>query len=101
MTNKGLKFERKEVLEVDYSDLERFIEQEYEHEFSFPADEELGNDVEKLYDGIDGKLDKYDAESVKSFAGSGEGSYITRHLLNDLCKRGRIPAGNYLVNVCW
>lgn len=101
MTNKELKFERTEVLEVDYSDLERFIEQEYEHEFSFLADEEVGNDIEKLYRDVDGKLDKYELEQVEAFAENGEGSYLTRHLLNDLCRKKKIPAGNYLISVCY
>lgn len=107
MTNKTTtpnlkKFEKFEVISVDYFDLEELVKRVYsQSEYSFVADEEMGNDSQKLYRDINGEVDEYDEEKVKNFRENGGYSYSSNAILNDLCRNKHIPPGNYLIDICW
>lgn len=90
----------KTIHTVQDSDLDRFISQVYGVEFNFVADNEVGNDSSVSF-AVDGVLDDYERDEVAKFARGEVVSYISRTLLNDACARGLIPAGDYLVSVCW
>jgi len=96
-----LKFKEKTVYEVDYKDLEKFIEDYYDHPINLIEAWEMGNDTyNSLY--IDGSIDKWDRAELKKFKEDGTYEYTTPCLiLNDLVKRGEIEAGEYLVSICW
>ena len=94
-----LKFETRKIYVVNYFDLDNFINHHYpnlKNRFEFAADEEMANDVDKLYS-ITGELDKYDEKHLKD----GNERYMARTYLNDLCKKGIIPSGEYLIIVSW
>ena len=64
---------------------------------SIVAAEELGNqdwvvDV--------GNADDYDEETVKGYL-SGEYHYCTQSLLNTLCSKGVLAAGEYIIDCTW
>ncbi len=90
-------------IEVNCFDLEQFIQQSYPDDlsdFSILSDLESSNDVYHVFH-VTGELDEWD-EGIVNEALDGENSYwTTPHLLNDLCRQGKLLAGNYLVEVSW
>jgi len=100
-----LKCERKMVYEVDYSDLERFIDKEFGHSFNdtydLPCLEEQGNDVYMEFS-VDGYLTEYDEKSIAEMIKTKTyKQWSTRNILNHLCKLGKLEPGEYMVDVSW
>lgn len=94
-----LKTKKLEVILVNYEDLDKFINHHYSNlqtGFEFITDEEMSSDSEKLID-VTGKVTRYKKNLIKA----GEVSYMTSTYLNDLCKKGVIQAGKYLIQVSW
>lgn len=88
---------------VDNSDLEAFVQATYPdaREYSFAADTEGGNDSVHSFD-LDGSpLDEWGQKKVVDFAAGKHVRFVTRYLLQDMCARGLIPAGNWLVHMSW
>ena len=91
---------------VESGDLENFIGEVYGKEFNVALDQEVGNDSAAtfLVSSISVKnLNSRDAERFNDFMESpqGESYLLAGKLLNDLCFKEMIPAGKYVVNVCW
>jgi len=100
----GLKCKVKTVIEVDYGDLEQFIQAETGHEYEIPDREECDNDTARSFDGIDGNAQGRIvgfAEDWAKFKTTGEGQYILRDILEGLCSEGKIQPGDYLVEISW
>lgn len=92
---------KKTFIEIDYHDVDELAERVYGHNPEIVASEGWNNDEEHSMM-IDGKLDKWDEESLLKFQETGRAGFgITGVLLNDLARRGEIEVGEYLVNVCW
>lgn len=92
-----LKSKKVEYYEVDYKDLDKFINHHFfgdRDEFKFVAEEEASNDSDHAYT-VDGEDGRYD-ESEREKYGPG---FMTSIYLNEACCRGLIPKGNYLVTV--
>lgn len=92
-----LKTEKREVFLVNYKNLNEFINYHYPNlkdKFEIVADEELNNDSEILI-GVTGEIDEYTESEIKS----GETDFMTTAYMDDLCKKGVIPAGKYLIQV--
>lgn len=100
---------------VDYYDFDQIVNETYSNEshktnYEFVADEECGNDEDHLFDGIS-RTPKYTwsyNEEVKArvakWALGQAGRYenpTTNELLFDLCAKGVIEEGNYLIRVSW
>ena len=87
-------------LEVDYSDLERFIQEVYNRpDYEVTAAEEWGNDScydFKIYGDIE---DDWDKENIRQFKNGGSCDLYV--IMNDMCRNKVIKPGNYLVQVCW
>lgn len=97
-----LKAEQKVTFHVDCYDLDEFITHHYAPiDYCFVADMESSNDVSHTFGLTFGdKLSKWDIEKIEKFK-QGKGSYMTATLLQDLCNRGLIDPGLYVINVCW
>ncbi len=110
-----LQMKKKTVLYVDYSDLDTFICAEYGvTQYEFVADHEAGNMSSYEFD-ISGKTFRDKAESSEAHpesewdanawkkwrASDGASGLMTRNILQDLCARGRIPAGEDTIHVFW
>ena len=96
------KFIRNVYHVIEYSDFEDIIKAEYEvPDFSFVAEAEANNDSSYDYHVTDGGLDKWDKEEVENFRKTGEIGYNIQALLDDMCYRGLIDAGRYLIKVSW
>jgi predicted DNA-binding WGR domain protein len=86
---------------VDYGELERFFESVYKMSFEFVADQECLNDSTHRFCPT-GELSKYDKGSIEEWIKSeGLKCYMTPSLLDDCVRQKLIPAGTYLVEVCW
>ena len=98
-----LKVEQKVTFHVDYYDLEEFINHHYAPagEYSFVADMESSNNVRHTFELTFGdELNKWHLADIEKFK-QGKGSYVTATLLRDLCNRGLIDPGLYVIDVCW
>ena len=96
-----LKHEKVEYIEVEYRDLQQFIKDVYKKNFSFVADNECQNDSQHTFIVKKEELDDYDKEKLKKFKKTGVYDYITSILLTDMCNRGIIEEGMYLITVMW
>ncbi len=88
---------------VDYGDFESFINRVYGIEdWSFVADQECGNDSSHRFC-PDGELSEYDKGDIKDWVDSdgADGCYMAHRLLDDCVRQRLIPAGVYIVEVCW
>lgn len=98
-----LKFKEEKIFRVEYNELDRFIQEAYGNkEFSVVSDQEGRNDSSLSFGDIsDRELDEYDLEVLDSFKKGKNPGFCTHVILNDLCVRGLIPPGDYIVDVCW
>ena len=87
---------------VDYGDLEKFFALVYQVPFEFVSDQECGNDSSHRFC-PNGELCDYDKKDIKDWVDSEgmSGSYMTHRLLDDCVRMRLIPAGTYLIEVCW
>lgn len=95
-------FKTKPFYTIDYGDFEKFICQVFGvKKFEFVADQEMSNDSCKTFNVQSEELDEWEKKSLENFQKTGRESFISQVLLTHLCHQGIIPAGNYLINVCW
>lgn len=86
--------------EVQYHDLDDYIQEVYGHEFNCVADQEWSNDSKKTVWAEEG-TDKWDQEKVDKFVATGHYSFSLQAILRDLCNRKLLEPGKYLVSICW
>jgi len=86
---------------VDYNDLETFIDNVYGKHFSFTEDQESGNDSSHEFSVSKEKLDKYEQKKLEEFVNDGDYCFSTSLIMNDLCNKGLIKPGHYIIRVCW
>lgn len=98
-----LKYEERNVKVVDYDDWDQFIQKVYGIEdYSIVADQEMNNDECREYRVANQELlDKYDSHELEKFKRGENVNYMTRVLMADLCIRGLLEEGTYLIKVCW
>lgn len=94
-----LKHKKKVVFEVDYTDLEEFIEEVYGHSIELVADQEWNND--ESHPISISKKALSNPSKIKVFKETGKGDWLMYHLLEDMCNNGLIEEGHYLINVNW
>ncbi len=86
---------------VDYKDLDAFIRHHTGRDYNCVADEEWGNDSQHSFTVAPLKAD-YNRRDWDAFkAGTRGEGYMLGTILDGLCSEGKLPAGNYLVEVCW
>lgn len=92
----------KTVHEIGYKKLDDFIKSVTGQEYECVCAEEWSNDSEHHFV-VTGKLDNYDREEWNQFRALGgkDSSFILGAILNGLCEEGHLPAGDYLISVCW
>lgn len=73
--------------------------------WSFQADQLAGNDTDHVFDGVAtvpfADLHEYEQPQVEKFLANGMVEYFCGHVLDDLCSRGELPAGDYLVRLSY
>lgn len=97
-----LKHKAETVIRVDYGDLEKLIEELYgDHEFQIACVEEASNDTSLTFTVKKEPLDQWAQAAVDKWRRTGQGLYITSHLLQDMANNGHVPEGNYVVDISW
>lgn len=92
-----LKFTEKTILEVDYRELRRYICECYDLDsFAFL---EMSNDSTHTFS-VDGVVEDEDLVD-ESIDRQNIEVWALSDLLNDMCSKGYIKAGEYLLTVCW
>jgi hypothetical protein len=83
---------------LTFNELDNLIHTYYgitEDEYEFVADAEAHNDSAYTFNVV-GILTEYEEKDIKNNA-----SITTAARLNDMCKAGIIPKGDYLIDVRW
>lgn len=97
-------FEEKTVREIDYNDLDDFINNYYGHpnKFACVDSEEWGNYQSRTIYVKKEKLSEYKQNHVDFFKKFGKyKTYSLDALLTDMCNNGVFPEGKYLVKIFW
>jgi len=102
MPTPKLKCTTETIIRVEYSDLDKFIQEiTGQKDYECVPSEEWGNDSSHRFT-VDGDLSKFDLKDWNKFKAGGEDhSYKLRLILDGMCADKHIPAGIYLVRVCW
>lgn len=80
----------------------QFLGNKYHAFYEVVAYEELNNDTVHSLSGIDGVFDEYDEELLREILATGKNMhYSAALLLNELCRRGIVEPGDYLIEVSW
>lgn len=94
-------------LVVEEEELNRFVTEYYKLKtpFSCRANEGWKNDSVHRADVEKGQMDGDDVWKVKSLVGDPDTSVVQHFsvgsILRDLCDKGAIQPGHYLIEVCW
>jgi len=86
---------------IDYHDLDSFVAEIYNRDFSFVAAVESSNDVtHEIF--VNGNIDEWERKEFDDWKNGEPESYGTPcSIMNDLAARGLIPMGDYLIRVSW
>jgi hypothetical protein len=101
--------ETKTVFSVTYREIQNLIDEHYgqaagfKEEFNIACIEEQGNDTDLEIHVEKGENDKEESEEGGYLTPKNGRyrNYSTQAFLNDLCDRGFIPEGDYLINISW
>lgn len=97
-----LKSELVSYRKVDYNDLNDFISFHYGVEFDVVADQEMSNDSKMTVTVEPEEILDYDQEKLDRLRERNDYPTYSLHvLLQDLCNRGHLAAGQYLICVSW
>ena len=88
---------------ADYGDIEKIIDAVFRNErhwggYELACQEEMSNDTQFTVSVYPAKLDHDDAQLI--FSGKWP-MFSTGDMLCEICRRGLIPSGEYLINVSW
>lgn len=93
---------KKTMIEVDYHEVECLIQETYGiKEYNIACAEETGNDTALSYTISPEEADEYTLESIEKMRSGKEVSYRTQSIMDDLCFRGLIEAGDYVIEISW
>lgn len=111
MSDWPIRVTTKTVHEINYSDFEQLVTATFPQapdDYSIVASEETSNDSTLSYDGIDGThahaLLPWDQEDFDKWGESksyGQYEPSPTYILNELVRLGKLPEGNYVIEVCW
>lgn len=94
------RFKKVEYFEIEYHELDDIINSIYP-DIDFECALDKMNDSCVSYS-IDGILNEYDEqELLKLLEGEPQEYNSEQILLNDMCRKGLIEKGNYLINISW
>ena len=96
----------KTVIDTSYSAIEHIIDTVFKNErhkegYELPCYEEMGSSNHACSMDLNIKPEQLDEdEAMLIFQGKWP-KYNTRSMLCEICRRGLIPSGNYLIDVSW
>ena len=86
--------------EVDFVDLESFIQDKLGFHYEIQCSEEMGNDTQRSI-GVDGIIDEWGERKLTSLKGGKMEYFALTSIMNKLCLDGYILKGDYLIRICW
>ena len=89
------------MVKVDYSDLERFIQETYGRIYEVAAEEEWSNDTAHNYTIRKEPLSSYEQDKMNEFLAGRAAPRMTRIFLRDMANKGLILEGEYTIEVSW
>ena len=101
------KFKKQEYYTISCGEFEKLVKESYgmdsEAEFSFAEARECSNDSDHSFLAERRELDEYDQENIqKLIEDPASAGYCTIDtIFDDLCNKGIIEPGHYLVSICW
>lgn len=99
---KILQVSKKEVNSIYYRTLNKFINEFYDKEdYSLVEDIEATNDTVVCYKVSKRELDMFEQTTLHKFVNKSIIGYTLPTLLLDLCNKGVIEEGNYLIEIYW
>ena len=99
-----LNCETKTLISTDYKDIEKLIKEVYGVEYEILPMEEVGSSqyaATYSMTASKGELDEYDQEEIDSLIDGKPHQYILSAIMNDLCNKGHVPEGEYVIEVNW
>ena len=97
-------FVEKTYITVDYSTLDQYLKEQFPDTWAeFLCDYEMSNDTYQVLSVTNEPFDdEYDIKECDDIIAGGTCVYGASGLLMQrLCQQGILPAGEYLVEVCW
>jgi len=93
----------KTVFKIDYRKIEYMIDAVFKNErhwcgYELPPLEERGNDEDWE---ISVEPESADEDTLQGIFSGKWPHYRTRELLCEICRRGLIPSGDYLISISW
>lgn len=93
---------KKSIIEIDSNELDTLVHEKLGFkEYEFVPVEECGNDSSHEFTVSNKPHDKWQQESIDKWAKYKFVRYSNGAILNELCIKGFIEPGEYLVTVCW
>ena len=94
------RFTLERIYSIDDYYFDGLIVQEYGFkDFTCSLDQSNGTNL-KIH--VDGNFDKWGQDRLDDYLKTGDQDYSTvRLLLNDLCRKGKISSGTYLIEISW
>lgn len=96
-------FVKRTYIVVDSFKLDEYLKERFPNvDVSFAGDFEMSNDSSKVVNITDEAFDERDQKHFNDLMdGKSSGWGGPQYLMQRLCQRGKLPAGDYLVEVCW
>jgi hypothetical protein len=92
---------REIIMVCEYGEIEDIIKDTYGKYYGIPSGEELNNDSSLTFNCAKGALDQYDHETLDRFIATGSGDWLLNILVADLCNKGKLAEGKYVMYVSW
>ncbi len=96
--------EKKTIISCDHSELEEIILEHYGKEYEIMPMEEVGSSqyaATYTQHVSKGNPDKWQAEAFQKFKDGGSEGHILGTILDDLCNKDLLEAGEYIIDVNW
>ena len=96
----------KTSIDVSYHAVEKIIDTVFKNVnhkegYHLPCSEERGSSDKAESWEIDIKPEPLDADTLDTLKAGKWPMYSTREILCEICRRGLIPSGNYLIDISW
>ena len=87
---------------MEYTELEKIVEEHFGRNYEYVADVEVGNDtIQKHFVESEHLYAPYSEPRLEDFRNGGWPCYMIHDILTELAQHGKIPEGYLLVEVSW
>lgn len=97
-----LKYKEQKFRIIGYHDWEKFVTKAYKlkREYNVVTDEEWSNDSTHTITAEVEELDEFEQADIDEFLSKGK-QYAIHTIAKDLCNKGLLEPGEYMIEVCW